>query len=105
MRNYVIGNNGITVCGEPPAALNEGEIVVASKEELHAAALSGKRLLATVECSARCREAQEGRQPRRSARRSVVGRSRCCRTRNQNSMRSARRSRTRSSRCCVDRRA
>jgi Protein of unknown function (DUF3489) len=46
MRIYVIDNNGITVCGEQPAAVNEGEIVVASKEELHAAALSGKRLMA-----------------------------------------------------------
>src|ERR1700731_2354876 len=36
----------ITLCREPPAAVNEGEIVVASNEELHAAQLSGKRLLA-----------------------------------------------------------
>jgi hypothetical protein len=46
MRIYIIGNDGITLCREPPAAVNEGEIVVASKEELHAARLSGKRLLA-----------------------------------------------------------
>ena len=46
MRIYIIGNHGITLCGEPPAALNEGEVVVASNEELHAARLSGKRLLA-----------------------------------------------------------
>src|SRR5947209_1068159 len=46
MRIYIIGNDGITLCGEPPAAVNEGEIVVASNEELHAARLSGKRLLA-----------------------------------------------------------
>jgi hypothetical protein len=38
--------DGITLCGEPPAAVNEGEIVVASNEELHAARLSAKRLLA-----------------------------------------------------------
>src|SRR5690349_11578103 len=44
-RVYVIGNDGITLCREPPAAVNEGEIVVASNEELHAAPLSGKRLL------------------------------------------------------------
>jgi len=36
----------LRVCGEPPAAVNEGEIVVALNEELHAAELSGKRLLA-----------------------------------------------------------
>jgi hypothetical protein len=46
MRIYIIGNDGITLCREPPAAVDEGEIVVASNEELHAAALSGKRLLA-----------------------------------------------------------
>ena len=45
MRIYIIGNDGITLCREPPAAVNEGEIVVASNEELHAARLSGKRLL------------------------------------------------------------
>ena len=46
MRVYIIGNDGINLCREPPAAVNEGEIVVASKEELHAVQLSGKRLLA-----------------------------------------------------------
>jgi hypothetical protein len=46
MRVYIIGNDGLILCREPPAAVNEGEIVVASKEELHAAQLSGKRLLA-----------------------------------------------------------
>jgi len=46
MRIYIIGNDGITLCGQPPAAVNDGDIVVASNEELHAAALSGKRLLA-----------------------------------------------------------
>ena len=46
MRVYIIGNDGITLCSESPAAVNEGEIVVASNDELHAAQLSGKRLLA-----------------------------------------------------------
>jgi hypothetical protein len=46
MRVYIIGNDGITLCREPSAAVAEGEIVVASNEELHAAQLSGKRLLA-----------------------------------------------------------
>ena len=46
MRSYIIGNDGITLCREPPAAVNEGEIAVASNEELRAARLSGKRLLA-----------------------------------------------------------
>ena len=46
MRIYIIGNDGITLCREAPAALDEGEIAVASNEELHTAPLSGKRLLA-----------------------------------------------------------
>ena len=46
MRIYIIGNDRITLCREPPAAVNEGEIVVSSNEELHASQLSSKRLLA-----------------------------------------------------------
>src|ERR1700729_2257708 len=45
MRVYIIGNDGITLCRTAPAAVNNGEIAVASNEELHAAQLSGKRLL------------------------------------------------------------
>src|SRR5690349_15730196 len=46
MRVYIIGNDGITLCREAPTAVNDGEIAVASNEELHAAPLSAKRLLA-----------------------------------------------------------
>ena len=46
MRIYIIGNDGITLCRGTPATVNKGEIAVASNEELHAAPLSGKRLLA-----------------------------------------------------------
>ena len=46
MRVYIIGNNGITLCRTARAAVNDGEIAVASNEELHAAPLSGKQLLA-----------------------------------------------------------
>src|SRR4029077_19447307 len=46
MRVYIIGNDGIRLCHEVPATVNEGEIAVASNEELLAAPLSGKRLLA-----------------------------------------------------------
>jgi len=46
MRVYIIGNDGITLCRETPTAVSDGEIAVASNAELHAAALSGKRLLA-----------------------------------------------------------
>ncbi|MBV9202982.1 MAG: DUF3489 domain-containing protein [Alphaproteobacteria bacterium] len=46
MRIYIIGDDGITLCRAAPATANEGEIAVASKEELYAARLSGKRLLA-----------------------------------------------------------
>ena len=45
MRIYIIGNDGITLCREVPASVTDGEIAVASKQELHAAPLSGKRLL------------------------------------------------------------
>src|SRR5436309_5634683 len=46
MRIYIIANDGITLCRETPVTMTEGEIAVASKEELQAAPLSGKRLLA-----------------------------------------------------------
>jgi len=46
VRIYIIGNDRITLCHETPARVNEGEIAVASNEELLAAPLSGKRLLA-----------------------------------------------------------
>ena len=46
MRIYIIGNDGITLCRKAPATVNDGEIAVASNEELHVARLSGKRLLA-----------------------------------------------------------
>jgi len=46
MRIYIIGSDGIALCREAPATLNDGEIAVASNEELHAAPLSAKRLLA-----------------------------------------------------------
>ena len=46
MRTYIIGNDGIVLCRKTPAKVSDGEIVVTSKEELHAAPLNGKRLLA-----------------------------------------------------------
>src|SRR6516164_5574865 len=46
MRTYIIGNDGIALCRKVPATVSEDEIAVASKEELQAAPLSGKRLLA-----------------------------------------------------------
>ena len=46
MRIYIIGNDGITLCRETPATVTQGDVAVGSKEELHAAPLSGKRLLA-----------------------------------------------------------
>ena len=46
MRIYIIGSDGIALSRKPPATLNDGEIAVASNEELHAAPLSAKRLLA-----------------------------------------------------------
>ena len=46
MRVYIIGNDGITLCRTAPAVVNNDEIAVASNEELRAAPLSAKRLLA-----------------------------------------------------------
>ena len=46
MRIYIIGSDGIALYREAPATVNDGEIAVASNEDLHAAPLSGKRLLA-----------------------------------------------------------
>ena len=46
MRIYIIGNDGITLCREPPTTVNKGDVAGASRDELHAARLSGKRLLA-----------------------------------------------------------
>ena len=46
MRTYIIGNDGIALCRKTPATVSDGKIVVTSKEELQAAPLNGKRLLA-----------------------------------------------------------
>ena len=46
MRVYIIGTDGITLCRTARATLNNGEFAVASNEELHAAPISAKRLLA-----------------------------------------------------------
>jgi hypothetical protein len=72
MRTYIIGNDGITLCHEAPAKVNEGEIAVASNAELLAAPLSGKRLL-PVERSAWCRETAEDWRPQGADRSAVVG--------------------------------
>ena len=61
MRIYIIGNDGITLSREAPATMTEGEIAVASKEELHAAPLSGQTASGIVERSARDRKAEKGR--------------------------------------------
>jgi hypothetical protein len=42
MRIYIITNDGITLCREPPAELDEREIVVSSNDELHAAQLMAR---------------------------------------------------------------
>jgi uncharacterized protein DUF3489 len=46
MRVYIITADDLIVCREPPAQPGENEIAVASVDELRAARLSGKRLLA-----------------------------------------------------------
>ena len=47
MRIYIIGTDGITLCREAPATLGDGEIVVASKQELHAALARGRDFYAS----------------------------------------------------------
>ena len=46
MRVYIINADDLIVSREPPATPGENEIVVASLDELRAARLSGKRMLA-----------------------------------------------------------
>ena len=46
MRVYIITADGLIISREPPVEAGENEIVVASLDELRAARLSGKRLLA-----------------------------------------------------------
>jgi hypothetical protein len=46
MRIYIIGSDGIALSRNAPGTLNDGEIAVASNEELRAAPLNAKRLLA-----------------------------------------------------------
>ena len=56
MRIYIIGNDGITLCREAPVTVNEGEIAVASKQELHArSAASG-----SWHCGTRCPVSRSG---------------------------------------------
>src|SRR5438270_6019778 len=103
MRGYIVGNDGIILCREPPVAANEGEIVVASNEVLHAAQLSGKRLLALW-------NALPGVEKRKKVgdRDALIDQLWSAiealpdRTRSRNQTRNARQSRTRWSRCCND---
>ena len=95
MRIYIIGNDGIRLCREAPATVDDGEIAVASNEELHTAPLSGKRLLALW-------NALPGVEKRRKVgdREALIdqlwsGIEACCRTRNRNPTQNGRRSRMR----------
>ena len=63
MRIYITGNDGITLCREAPAAVNEGEIMVASSEQLHAARLSGRRSSPSAYDSASDRSAASAARP------------------------------------------
>jgi hypothetical protein len=93
MRTYIIGNDGITLCREPPAAVNTGEIAVASNEELHAAALSGKRLLALWNALPGVEKRKVG--DREALIDQLWSAIEPCRSRSRHRTRSARRSRTR----------
>ena len=56
MRTYIIGNDGIALCRETPAAVNDGEMVVSSREELLAAPLNGS----FWHCGTRCPVSRRG---------------------------------------------
>ena len=99
MRIYIIGNDGITLCRETPAIANEGEIAVTSNEELHAAALSGKRLLAWWNALPRV-EKRKKVGDRDALIDQLWSASRPCRTQSRNPTRRDPRSRTRSLQCC-----
>src|SRR5215469_15621334 len=71
MRIYIIGNDGIMLCREAPVTVNEGEIAVASKQELRSAQRQAAADI--VERAARCRETEKGRRPRGTDRSAVVG--------------------------------
>ena len=58
MRIYIIGNDGIALCREAPATVNDGEVAVASKEELHAAPLAAKQYW---HCGTLCRVSPHAR--------------------------------------------
>jgi hypothetical protein len=45
MRVYIITADGLIISREPPTEPGDGEVLVASLDELRAARLSGKRLL------------------------------------------------------------
>ena len=101
MRIYIIGNDGITLCREVPATVTDGEIAVASKEELHAARLSGKRLLALWNAlpGAEKRTKVGGREALIDQLWAAIE---ALPDPEPNPTQSARRNRTRSSRCCAD---
>ena len=94
MRIYIIGNDGITLCREPAATVNKGDVAVASREELHAARLSGKRLRALWNALPGV-EKQTKVGDRDTLSISCGRRSRPCRTRSSRPTQSARQSRRR----------
>ena len=59
MRVYIIGNDGITLCRKMSAAVNDGEIAVASNEELRAAPRSAPS--ACWRCGTLCRASKSER--------------------------------------------
>ena len=73
MRIYIIGYDGIALCREVPATVNDGEVAVASKEELHAAPLSSKRLLALWNALPGVEKRAESWRPQGADRSAVVG--------------------------------
>jgi hypothetical protein len=72
MRVYIIGNDGLTLCREAPATVNEGNCRGDERGTARRAA-QRQAALGIVERSPRCRKAQESRRPRGADRSAVVG--------------------------------
>ena len=94
MRIYIIGNGGITL-RKAPASVSDGEIAVASQEELHAAPLSGKRLLALWNALPNVEKRKKVGDRGALIDQLWSGIEACCRTRNRNPTQNGRRSRMR----------
>src|SRR3954451_14173048 len=73
MRIYIIANDGITLCREPPATVNKGEIAVASRGGVARRPAQRQAPAGVVGRAAQCRKADDARRPRQGYRSAVDG--------------------------------